>query len=153
MVNSDRELRKLVEAIVECYSDEVSRLLGASPELARASFKEGATRQSEKPFFLDRIRRYVWRGYTALHIAAAGYQAETVCTLIAAGADIHAGNRHGDEPIHAAAVGNPSSPNCSSGDARASFTIGLCSRGPEPCKYGTRAAAQQQLFGGTADPC
>lgn len=111
MVNSDRELRRLVEAIVEGDSGAVSRSLEASPELARASFLEGATRQSEKPFFLDRIRRYVWRGDTALHIAAAGYQAETVRRLIAAGADIHARNRHGDEPLHAAAQGEPGSAN------------------------------------------
>ena len=110
-MNSDLALRELVEAIVEGDSGAVSRLLEASPGLARASFQEGASRQSEKPFFLDRIRRYIWRGDTALHIAAAGYQAEMVRRLIAAGADVHARNRHGDEPIHAAAVGEPGSPN------------------------------------------
>jgi len=111
MANSDRALRNLVEAIVKGDSDMVSRLLEVWPELARASFQEGASRQTEKPFFLGRIRRYIWRGDTALHIAAAGYQAEIVRRLIAAGADIHARNRHGDEPLHAAAVGEPSSPN------------------------------------------
>ena len=111
MANSDKALRKLVEAIVEGDSDAVSRLLEASPELARARFQEGATRQAEKPFFLDRIRRYIWRDDTALHIAAAGYQAETVRRLISERADIRARNRHGDEPLHAAAVGAPGSPN------------------------------------------
>jgi len=111
MADSEKALWKLVEAIVEGDSEAVSRLLGASPELARASFQEGATRQSEKPFFLDRFPRYIWRGDTALHIAAAGYQAESARRLIAAGADPDASNRHGDEPLHAAAVGDPGSPN------------------------------------------
>ena len=49
------------------------------------------------------------QGDTALHIAAAAYQPEIVRQLIDAGADVHAKNRHGDEPLHAAAVGSPGS--------------------------------------------
>ena len=65
-------------------------LLTASPQLARASFQQGATRQSEEAFFLDQIGRYIYAGDTALHIAAAAYQTEIVRRLIAAGADVRA---------------------------------------------------------------
>jgi ankyrin repeat protein len=84
-------------------------MLAASPQLARASFQAGATRQAVSEYFLDPIKRYVVAGDTVLHIAAAAYQPETMRELIRAGADVHARNRFGDEPLHAAAVGNPGS--------------------------------------------
>jgi ankyrin repeat protein len=84
-------------------------MLAASPELARASLQAGATRQAVNEYFLDSIKRYVVAGDTALHIAAAAYQTEIVRELILTGANIHARNRFGDEPLHAAAVGAPGS--------------------------------------------
>ena len=110
MPDSDGDLRKLVDAIVSSDSTETIRLLEASPQLAVASFESGATRQTAKPCFLDQIGRYIYAGDTALHIAAAAYQPETVRKLIAAGANAHAKNRRGDEPLHSAAVGHPGSP-------------------------------------------
>jgi hypothetical protein len=77
--------------------------------LARASFQAGATRQSSVPFFLDRIGRYIYAGDTALHIAAAAYQTKIVNDLLAAGADVHARNRRGQEALHVAACGSPGS--------------------------------------------
>jgi hypothetical protein len=110
MLKSDLALWKLVGAIVGGDAAGVSRLLAASPTLASACFHTGATRQTAKKYFLHQIFRYVVAGDTALHIAAAAYETEVVRQLITAGADVHAKNRHGDEPLHAAAVGLPGSP-------------------------------------------
>jgi ankyrin repeat protein len=99
----------LVRAVVSGDAACVSRLLAASPPLASACFYTGATRQTAKTYYLDQIERYVFAGDTALHIAAAAYQTEVVRNLITAGADVHARNRHGHEPLHAAAVGLPGS--------------------------------------------
>ena len=85
-------------------------LLAASPELAVQRFGTGATRQSAKPWFIDEIKRYIVSGDTALHIAAAAYRPEIIRALLAAGADVRARNRLGDEPLHAAAVGSPGLP-------------------------------------------
>lgn len=109
MQESDLALRQLVTAIVAGDMAKVSGLLAASPELAKASFSVGATRQEAKANFVDPVARYIYAGDTALHFAAAGYRTAVVRELIAAGADVRAKNRMGDEPLHAAAVGSPRS--------------------------------------------
>jgi ankyrin repeat protein len=85
----------------------VGRLLDASPELARASIRTGASRQDPDTFFISAIRHYVYRGDTALHIAAAAHQRAVAERLIARGAPIRARNRRGAEPLHYAADGSP----------------------------------------------
>ncbi len=55
------------------------------------------------------VGRYIYRGDTALHFAAAAHNAEVINVLVAHGADVRAKNRLGDEPLHAAAVGTPGS--------------------------------------------
>jgi hypothetical protein len=109
MSDSDQALREFVNAIANGEAAAILPMLAASPQLAKASFRAGATRQAVNEYFLYGIRRYIVVGDTALHIAAAAYQAEVVRALIRAGADVHAGNRFGDEPLHAAAVGSPRS--------------------------------------------
>jgi ankyrin repeat protein len=109
MVKSDLALWKLAQAIVGGDAAGVSQLLAASPTLASACFHTGATRQNAKTYYLDQIARYVVAGDTALHIAAAAYETEVARKLLTAGADVHARNRHGDQPLHAAAVGLPGS--------------------------------------------
>lgn len=109
MATSDSALREFFDAIASANDDKASRLLTASLELATATFHIGVTRATAKSYFLDDIRRYIYAGDTALHIAAAGYRTELIGKLIKAGADVHAGNRLGDQPIHAAAVGAPGS--------------------------------------------
>ena len=109
MVKSDLALWKLAGAIVAGDVGGVSRMLAESPDLAITCFREGASRQAAKKYFLDSIGRYVYAGDTALHIAAAAYQTEIVRKLIDARADIHARNRLGAEPLHSAAVGLPGS--------------------------------------------
>jgi len=110
MPTPDRELRSFCTAIAAGDEPLVSSLLAASPELAGASFSDGASRQAAKTNYLASIGRYLWKGDTALHIAAAAYHAGIVRTLIAAHAGVRARNRLGDEPLHSAAVGQPGSP-------------------------------------------
>jgi ankyrin repeat protein len=110
IVKADLALRELVAAIVKGDNAVALRLLTASPSLARACFQAGATRQTAKTFYLPAIGRYIWAGDTALHIASAAYQTEMVRMLLGGGANVHAKNRLGDEPLHAAAVGQPGSP-------------------------------------------
>lgn len=109
MGESDSALHQLVEAILAGDAEGVSRLLVATPQLARASFQAGATRQSSEPF-LDQIARYIYASDTALHIAAAAYQTRIVNDLLVAGADVHARNRRGQEALHAASCGSPGLP-------------------------------------------
>lgn len=110
MPDPDAQLKPLVRTIVRGDVQNCAKLIAALPGIASAYFKEGATRASEKPYFLDEIGRYLYAGDTALHIAAAAYELEIVQQLIAAGANVHAQNRFGYAPLHSAAAGNPNSP-------------------------------------------
>ena len=131
MVKSDSALHQLIGSILAGDGEGVSRLLTASPQLALARFQQGATRQSEQPFFLDQIGRYIYAGDTALHIAAAAYQTEIVRGLLAAGADVRARNRRGQEPLHAAANGSPGSSGWNP-SAQAATIVLLVEAGADP---------------------
>lgn len=67
----------------------------------------GASRNGPDGYFLVAIRHWVYRGDTALHLAAAAYQPEIAALLLARGADVRARNRRGAEPLHYAADGSP----------------------------------------------
>jgi hypothetical protein len=131
MVKSDLALWNFVGAVVAGDSAGASRLVAASPPVASACFQVGATRQAAKAYYLDPIGRYVFAGDTALHIAAAAYRIELVRELIAAGANVHARNRHGDEPLHAAAAGSPGSPAWNP-SAQAATIAGMIEAGADP---------------------
>jgi hypothetical protein len=131
MVDPDRALREFVDTIVAADSAITFRMLAASPELAKAAFQRGATRQSAQSFFLKPVGRYIVAGDTALHIAAAAYQADIVRDLCGAGADVRAGNRFGDQALHAAAVGNPNSPRWNP-EAQAATIACLIEAGADP---------------------
>jgi ankyrin repeat protein len=107
--DTDTALMELVKAIAAGDTAAAYRLIAASPTLAIACFEKGATRQDAKPYYLDEIGYYVFTGDTALHVAAASYQRDLAQKLIGAGANVHARNRRGAEPLHAAAVGVPGS--------------------------------------------
>ncbi len=113
----------LVRAIRARDAASALRLLGAAPELATIAFSEGATRQSPQ------AKHYA--GDTALHVAASLYETEIVRSLIAAGADLHAKNRRGAEPLHYAAVGQPGSPEWNPEAQAATITI-LIEAGADP---------------------
>jgi ankyrin repeat protein len=108
--------------------------------------------------------RYIVAGDTALHFAAAAYRPEIVRQLIAAHANVHARNRFGDQPLHAAAKGNPGSPfwNPVAQAATIAFLVGVgadpnaaSKRGVTPLHIAVRtrcASAVRTLLGLGADP-
>jgi ankyrin repeat protein len=109
MAEPEPALMGLVRAIAANDADEVSRMLKASPALARASLDVGAARSESATYYLDAINHYVYAGDTALHVAAAAYQPNLVGTLVELGADVGAENRRGAQPLHYAADGIPGS--------------------------------------------
>jgi Ankyrin repeats (many copies)/Ankyrin repeat len=105
----DTQLMALVRAILSGDSASAARLLAEAPGLASARFQVGATRQVEKPYYLEDIGRYIYAGDTALHIAAAAYRTDIVQELLVSGANVRAKNRRGAEPLHDAVAGIPGS--------------------------------------------
>ena len=130
---SEQSLRKFVDAIVDNDGGLFSRLLEQSPELAIASFSDGATRQGADPSlnFIKEIGHCIYSGDTALHFAAASYRDILVGRLIQAGARVRAKNRRGSEPLHAAAFGNPNSPRWDPA-AQAAAIVRLIEAGADP---------------------
>jgi Ankyrin repeats (many copies) len=106
----DAALRRLMKAIASADGAAVLGLLTASPALARATLKDGATRAAATDNFLTEIKHYVYAGDTALHVAAAAHRPEVARALISLGADVAARNRRGATPLHYAAHGIPGSP-------------------------------------------
>jgi hypothetical protein len=129
--NKDQELMNLVSLILQGGAGEFAKILASSPELASASFQTGASRASEKPYFLAQIGKYIYAGDTALHIAAAAYQVRIVEQLIGAAADVHARNRFGYNPLHAASAGGPGSQSWNPAQQAATIRA-LISAGVDP---------------------
>jgi Ankyrin repeats (many copies) len=108
-VGDEAALMTFVRAIAQGDQARASALLAAAPELALARLAVGATRQDAEEYYLDEIDHYVYRGDTALHIAAAAWEACNVRELVNAGAIAAATNRRGAGPLHYAVDGNPGS--------------------------------------------
>lgn len=128
---SDAALRALVDALIADDSASWLAQLAAAPELVRAAFTTGATRNSTHGYFLDPIQRWLYAGDTALHIAAAAWRIDAARMLLKAGADICARNRHGQTPLHYAANGGPGSPRWNP-EAQAATISGLIDAGADP---------------------
>src|SRR5262245_25276122 len=103
----DVSLLALLRAIASRHQDEVAELLNCAPDLASTPIQAGATRENPDEYFLVSIRHHIYRGDTALHVAAAAHQRETSEMLVAHGAAVRATNRRGAEPLHYAADGRP----------------------------------------------
>lgn len=99
--------RKLVKLIVASEADAAIRMLDASPHLVGERSLHGAIRKAPTPDFFKRISRYMYEGDTALHMAAAAYQARLTEKLITMGANVSARNRRGAQPLHYAVDGGP----------------------------------------------
>jgi hypothetical protein len=99
----------LFRAIADGDAERVSHILDASPRLAAEQVVSGATRSAAAPFYLEQIEHYVYAGDSALHVAAAAYQAAIARDLVARGASVGAKNRRGAEPLHYACDGSPAS--------------------------------------------
>jgi ankyrin repeat protein len=102
-------LMVLMRAIVADEAETVSQLLDTSPDLASAALAVGATRQGAKGYWLGEIGHYVYKGDTALHVAAAAYRHKIARKLIDSSANVSARNRRGAEPLHYVADGGPGS--------------------------------------------
>ena len=109
--SDDGALLSLFDGIASRDHREVMRRLDETPRLATCAIRVGASRQDPEPYFLGGISHHVYAGDTALHVAAAAHQRGLAEALVALGADVHARNRRGAEPLHYAADGRPRSPD------------------------------------------
>src|SRR3954471_54662 len=124
MISTELDFIRLV---VNGETADIAARLAASPALATASCKTGASRQSSSAFFFAEIAHYLYAGDTALHMAAAAFRRPVAELLIAHGADCRAKNRREAEPLHYAADANHWAP-----DAQAETIAYLISIGADP---------------------
>jgi hypothetical protein len=108
-VGKDPVLMTFARAIAQRDQVRMVELLAAAPELALTRLAVGATRHAAEKYFLDEIDHHLYAGDTALHIAAAAYEADLARELVSAGANVAAANRRGAGPLHYAVDGNPGS--------------------------------------------
>jgi len=111
MKRGNAALVDFIRVVVNGPIDEVVRRLADDPSLATAACEAGATRQDASIFFVAEIAHYVYRGDTALHMAAAAFRAPVAALLIEGGASCDARNRRGAEPLHYAADTNDHDPS------------------------------------------
>lgn len=102
----DQAFFDFVRLVVSGRLDEVSRRVTSTPALATTAAEVGASRQAASNFFFADIRHYLYRGDTALHMAAAAFRRPVAQLLVAHGANCRARNRRGAEPLHYAADAN-----------------------------------------------
>jgi ankyrin repeat protein len=122
---------RLILAIVDDDVQEVTKLIGRYPLLARQCLDVGATREAETDFYFKEIEHYLYAGDTPLHAAAAGYRGDIARELIKTGADVRAANRRGAEPLHYAADGVPGSRHWNP-EAQAAIITRLVNAGADP---------------------
>jgi ankyrin repeat protein len=127
MRTSDTAFLEFVRLVVAGPLGEVSRRVKAAPALATTPLEDGANRQSASDFFFTDIRHYLYRGDTALHMAAAAFRRPVAQVLVAHGANCRARNRRGAEPLHYAADANHWKP-----EAQAETIEYLVSVGADP---------------------
>ena len=89
-MGDDAPFMTFARAIAQGDQARVLGLLAGAPELALARVAVGATRHGADGYYLDDIGHYVYGGHTALHIAAAAYEAGIARELANAGAIIAA---------------------------------------------------------------
>jgi hypothetical protein len=108
-VGAGVSLTDLVGAIAVRDRDRIAGLLGAAPGLALMRIARGPSGRGGEEHFLDALRHQVYEGDTALHIAAAAYEADVARYLVELGTVVTAANRRGAQPLHYAADGGPGS--------------------------------------------
>jgi ankyrin repeat protein len=133
---ADRAFLDFVRLVVRGPFDEVSRRVTDTPALATTSSEVGATRQEAFNFFFAEIRHYLYRGDTALHMAAAAFRRPVAELLVAHGANCRARNRRGAEPLHYAADANHRNPA-----AQAETIEYLSSAGADPNAFDNSGVA------------
>jgi ankyrin repeat protein len=106
MAKAKSDFFDFVRLVVSGDIDDVSRCLAAHPSFATVASGMGATRQDPATYFFTDIAHYLYPGDTALHMAAAAFRRPVAELLVARGADCHAKNSRGAEPLHYAADAN-----------------------------------------------
>lgn len=126
-MNDDSADLEFIRFVVDGDIVGIRRCLAADPSLAVKPSKVGASRQDSSSFFFSNIAHYLYAGDTALHMAAAAFRREIAALLVSHGADCHAKNRRGAEPLHYAADANRWEPT-----AQAETIAYLISAGADP---------------------
>lgn len=119
--------REIVAAIVRGDVQAVGRMLEETPAFATEASADGATRADAESFFFAEIGHYLYAGDTCLHMAAAAFRSDLAQLLIDKGADVHAPNRRGAQPLHYAADTNHWNP-----EAQAAAISCLIAAGADP---------------------
>lgn len=112
-------LAAALAVIVADDAPALDAMLAAHPDLAALRIAEEG--------FVDAIVHQLYAGDTLLHVAAAGFRFRTAERLLAMGADVHARNRRGAQPLHYAA-----DTNHDDGDAQAETLATLLKAGADP---------------------
>ena len=86
----------------------VGALIDANEGLASARLDGGATRQRAVDFFIADIAHHVYRGDTAVHVAAAASEPAIIRELVERGGSVDTTNRRGAQPLHYAVDGTAS---------------------------------------------
>jgi Ankyrin repeats (many copies) len=105
----DDALIELMRKIALHDRAAVAALLDADAGLSSARLDAGATRQQSVDFFLTGIQHHVYRGDTAVHVAAAASEPAIIRALVERGGRVDATNRRGAQPLHYAVNGTPGS--------------------------------------------
>jgi ankyrin repeat protein len=129
--SDDGPLLALMHAIAQRDRGEVTRRLESSPQLTQQPIRIGASRNGPDGYFLLPLCHYVYRGDTALHVAAAAHQRDVAELVAARGADVRARNRRGAEPLHYAADGSPAAAWWDP-DAQRDVVASLVEQGADP---------------------
>ena len=119
------EFEELLRAIALRDHDAVLTLLSGTPSLATTSLA-----RRDEFFLADRLAQ-IYAGDTALHAAAFSYDREMARLLLERGAGVHARNRRGAEPLHAAVIGNPTAPTWNPTE-QVDVIVFLVERGADP---------------------
>jgi hypothetical protein len=151
---------EFVRHVVNGEIDKVSRRLAASLTLATAPAEVGAARHGAPDFFFTEIAHYLYAGDTALHMAAAAFRRPIAILLVAHGADCHAKNRRGAQPLHYTADANHSNPTAQAETIESLLSVGadpnaLDKSGVTPLHRAVRKRslpAVRALLDGSANP-
>lgn len=160
MPNARSPFLDFVRLIVNGEVHEVSRWLQKDASFAVMSSDTGATARDSSTYFFAEIAHYLYRGDTALHMAAAAFSRPIAEVLAANGADCRARNRRGAEPLHYASDTNHWDPEAQSETITFLLSIGSDpnardNSGVAPLHRAVRTRslfAVQALLDGGADP-